>query len=194
MNKSGRAILLAVGGGIAAYKSATLCSRLAQAGHDVRAVMTASSQQFLGAATLAALSGNPVATQTFDSAAHPLGPHIELADEIDLMLVVPATANLMAKFAGGIADDLVTTLYLQATCPVWLAPAMSDPMWKKPAVQRNVGQLQDDGCRVIGPETGWLSCRVQGEGRMTDPETIFEEVQQWNESNASRSNERNSVQ
>lgn len=184
MNDSGRAILLAVGGGIAAYKSAILCSRLVQSGHEVRAVMTGSSQHFLGAATLAALSGNPVTSDTFDPSGHPLGPHIELAKEIDLMLVVPTTANLMAKFAGGIADDLLSTLYLQLTCPIWLAPAMSDPMWKKNSVQRNVRQLTDDGCRLIGPDKGWLSCRVEGEGRMADPEMIFDEVQRWAGQNA----------
>ena len=166
-----RRILLAVGGGIAAYKTATVCSRLAQAGHAVQAVMTRSATEFLGTATLAALSGRPVAVSGFDSK-YPLGPHIELADDIDLMIVAPATANLLAKFAGGLADDLVSTLYLQNVAPVLLAPAMSDPMWTKPAVQRNVARLRDDGCEMVGPESGWLSCRVMGMGRMSEPDAI----------------------
>lgn len=166
-------ILLAVGGGIAAYKAAILCSRLAQAGHQVQTVMTRSATEFLGPPTLAALSGRAVGLDGFD-AKHPLGSHIELAVDVDLMIVAPATANLIAKFSHGIADDLVSTLYLQNTAPVLIAPAMSDPMWNKPSVGRNVTQLAADGCQLIGPESGWLSCRVKGVGRMSDPEAIFQ--------------------
>ncbi len=173
MSNNGRAILLAVGGGVAAYKSAILCSRLAQAGHDVRAAMTRSAGQFIGKATLAALSGKAVACDTFDSS-YPLGAHIEVARDLDLMIVAPATANLLAKFACGIADDLVSTLYLQVECPVLLAPAMSSNMWHQPAVQRNVETLRSDGCDFVGPETGWLSCRVSGDGRMSEPERILQ--------------------
>lgn len=177
MSQPGRAILLAVGGGIAAYKSAILCSRLVQLGYDLRVVMTRASTEFIGAATLAALSGKPVALETFDPS-HPLGSHIELANQVDLMVVAPATANLLAKFASGIADDLTSTLYLQATCPVLLAPAMSDPMWTSPAVQRNVDRCRQDGCHLVGPETGWLSCRVSGEGRMSEPEKILQAAEE----------------
>ncbi|MDV6031989.1 MAG: phosphopantothenoylcysteine decarboxylase [Phycisphaera sp. RhM] len=166
-------ILLAVGGGIAAYKAAILCSRLAQAGHRVQTVMTRSATEFLGPPTLAALSGRAVGRDGFD-AKHPLGSHIELALDVDLMIVAPATANLIAKFSQGLADDLVSTLYLQNTAPVLIAPAMSDPMWNKPSVGRNVAQLTADGCQLIGPESGWLSCRVKGVGRMSDPEAIFQ--------------------
>lgn len=166
-------ILLAVGGGIAAYKAAILCSRLAQAGHRVQTVMTRSATEFLGPPTLAALSGRTVGLDGFD-AKHPLGSHIELALDLDLMIVAPATANLIAKFSQGIADDLVSTLYLQNTAPVLIAPAMSDPMWNKPSVGRNIAQLTADGCQLIGPESGWLSCRVKGVGRMSDPEAIFQ--------------------
>jgi len=165
-------ILLGVGGGIAAYKVADLCSKLAQAGHEVRVVMTASANRFVGSATFAALSGRPVAGEGFD-ASYPLGAHIELARDVHLMLVAPATANVLGKFANGVADDLLSTLYLQNTAPVLLAPAMSDPMWKHPAVRRNVNILKDDGVRFVGPDSGWLSCRVQGEGRLSAPETIF---------------------
>jgi len=173
MADSKRTILLAVGGGIAAYKSAFLCSRLAQSGHEVRVAMTRSAMQFVGVQTFSALSGRTVATDSFQPGAHPLGPHIELADGIDLMIVAPATANLMAKFAFGLADDLVSTLYLQRETPVLLAPAMSAAMWSKPAVQRNVKKLRTDGCQFVGPGEGWLSCRVQGAGRMAEPEEIL---------------------
>ncbi len=178
MTTSGRAILLAVGGGIAAYKSATVCSRLVQAGNDLRTAMTASATEFLGAATLSALSGKPVAKHSFESDLYPLGAHIQLSRGIDLMIVAPATANLLAKFATGVADDLISTLYLQAECPVLLAPAMSESMWSKPSVQRNIETLRRDGCHIIGPESGWLSCRVKGEGRMAEPEQIVERVNQ----------------
>lgn len=172
-------ILLAVGGGIAAYKSAALCSRLAQAGHEVRVSMTPAATRFVGPATFAALSGRPVATEVFQCDDWPLGPHIELAGSgnrraADLMIVAPATADLMARFAHGLADDVVTALYLQVECPVLIAPAMSRSMWSKPSVQRNVTQLQSDGCRFVGPEEGWLSCRERGSGRMCEPDRIAE--------------------
>ena len=173
-----RRILLAVGGGIAAYKSAVVCSRLVQNGYDVRVAMTESSKNFIGVATMSALSGKPVASGSFDSAQFPLGAHIELAKDVDLLVVAPATANLLGKFAQGIADDLVSTLYLQVDCPVLLAPAMSDPMWNKPAVQRNVETLRADCCHFVGPESGWLSCRVRGEGRMSEPDSIVEAIEQ----------------
>jgi phosphopantothenoylcysteine decarboxylase/phosphopantothenate--cysteine ligase len=173
MSDDRRVILLAIGGGIAAYKSAFLCSRLAQLGHEVRVAMTESATQFIGVQTLAALSGRSVATDSFTPDHHPLGSHIEVAEAIDLMIVAPATANLLSKFAGGLADDLVSTLYLQRQSPVLLAPAMSNAMWSKPAVERNVAQLREDGCHLIGPAEGWLSCRVKGEGRMSEPDEIL---------------------
>ena len=168
-------VLLCIGGGIAAYKSAMLCSKLVQSSVDVRVAMTKSATEFIGPPTLAALSGRHIATASFDSH-YPLGAHIELANGADLMVVAPATADLMAKFACGIADDLVSTLYLQVACPVMLAPAMSDPMWNKPSVQRNVKQLREDGCQLVGPDSGWLSCRVRGDGRMSEPATIAEAI------------------
>ena len=173
-----RRILLAVGGGIAAYKSAAVCSRLVQQGYDVHVAMTESSKNFIGAATMSALSGNSIANGSFDSSQFPLGAHIELANNVDLLVVAPATANLLGKFAHGIADDLVSTLYLQVDCPVLLAPAMSDAMWSKPSVARNVETLRRDGCHFVGPESGWLSCRVRGEGRMSEPDSIVEAIEQ----------------
>ena len=168
-------ILLAVGGGIAAYKSAALCSRLVQSDHDVRVVMTETSRHFVGSATFAALSGKPV--WTADVAAEtPLGGHIEATREVDLMVVAPATANLLAKFAGGIADSLVSTCYLQCAAPVLIVPAMSSVMWQSAAVQRNVRILTGDGVRRVGPDEGWLSCRTRGRGRMAEPEAIAEVI------------------
>ena len=175
---SKKVIVLGVGGGIAAYKVATVCSRLCQAGHEVRVVMTRAAMQFVGTATFAALSGKPVAIDSFDQATWPLGPHIELAAGADLLVVAPATANIIGQFASGLAGDLLATLYLQATCPVLLAPAMSNHMWSKPAVQRNVQQLRADGCHFVGPEVGWLSCRQSGEGRMSEAAAIVEAIQQ----------------
>ena len=174
MSDSRRAIVLAVGGGIAAYKSAIVCSRLVQCGHEVRVVMTRSALKFVGVSTFSALSGRRVATETFDPEQNPLGAHIELAEGCDLMIVAPATANLMSRFALGLADDLVSTLYLQISSPVLLAPAMSESMWGKPAVQRNVNRLREDGCHFIGPSSGWLSGRASGEGRMSEPNEILE--------------------
>ncbi|TWT53621.1 Phosphopantothenoylcysteine decarboxylase [Rubripirellula amarantea] len=171
MSKTSPTVLLCIGGGIAAYKSAMLCSRLVQNGVQVRVAMSDAATKFIGVPTLSALSGRSVATSLFD-ASRPLGSHIELADGLDLMIVAPATADLLAKFAHGIADDLISTTYLQATCPVILSPAMSDSMWNKAAVKRNIETLAKDGCKMIGPESGWLSCRVRGDGRMSEPDTI----------------------
>ena len=109
---------------------------------------------------------------SFEPSAHPLGAHIELAAKADLVVVAPATADLLAKAAHGVADDLLTTLLLCRECPLLVAPAMNAAMWEKPAVQRNVRQLAADGATIIDPETGWLSCRRTGAGRMAEPETI----------------------
>ncbi|QDS95187.1 Phosphopantothenoylcysteine decarboxylase [Roseimaritima multifibrata] len=169
-----RHVVVAIGAGIAAYKSATLVSRLVQQDFAVRVVMTSGAQEFIGQATLAALSGHPVASDRFDPAHHPLGTHIEWTKDADLLIVAPATADLLGKFANGIADTLLTTMWLQAECPLLLAPAMSNVMWEKPSVQRNVAQLREDGIQMIGPDHGWLSCRRKGPGRMAEPEAILE--------------------
>ena len=177
-NSSGQNVILAIGGGIAAYKSAALCSKLAQAGYQVRVAMTSAATEFIGAATLAALSGRAVATGSFDSGTWPLGPHIEFSENADLMIVAPATANLIGQFANGLAGDLVATLYLQVECPVLIAPAMSSSMWCKQSVQRNIETLRNDGCDIIGPDAGWLSCRKTGSGRMSEPEAILQAAQE----------------
>ena len=169
---TGREIVIGVSGGIAAYKAAALTSHLVQQGAGVTAVLTRHARKFIGAATFAALTGRPVASRSFDPAAFPLGAHIELAAKAELVVVAPATADLLAKAAHGMADDLLTTLLLCAECPVLYAPAMNAAMWSKPAVQRNVQTLADDGATIVPPGTGWLSCRQTGAGRMAEPDQI----------------------
>jgi phosphopantothenoylcysteine decarboxylase/phosphopantothenate--cysteine ligase len=171
----GREILIGVTGGIAVYKTAALVSQLVQAGAGVSVVMTESAQKFVGPVTFAALTGRPVANNMFDDR-QSLGTHIELAEAAHLMCVAPATANFLAKAAHGIADDLLTTLYLAFAGPVLLAPAMNTVMWEKAATQRNLRQLQDDGVNTVGPDEGWLSCRKTGVGRMASPDAIFQAI------------------
>lgn len=168
----GREIILGVSGGIAAYKTAQLVSQLVQAGAGVSVVMTATAREFIGPATFTALTGRPVLEHTFDPR-FPLGSHIELAERGELLCIAPATANVLAKAATGMADDLLSTLLLAFTGPVLLAPAMNCEMWEKPAVQRNVTRLREDGLHFVDPEEGWLSCRRRGVGRMSAPETIL---------------------
>lgn len=175
---SKRRVVVGICGGIAAYKSAALVSKLAQQGHTVSVVLTESATQFVGPATFAALCNQAPVVHSFDSR-FPLGPHIELANECNLFIIAPATARLLASCAHGLADDLLSTLYLNMECPVVLAPAMSTPMWEKPAVQRNVAQLTQDGVHWVGPESGWLSCRRVGAGRMAEPDTILAACKTW---------------
>lgn len=168
-------ILIGVSGGVAAYKTAMLVSRLVQSDWQVQVVTTTSAQQFVGDATFAALSGRTVASKLFDDR-YPLGAHIELARDYDLMCIAPATANIIGKMAGGLADDLLSTLCLCFTGPILMAPAMNCEMWEKASVQRNIKTLTDDGIQMIGPGEGWLSCRVKGAGRMSEPEEILEAI------------------
>jgi phosphopantothenoylcysteine decarboxylase/phosphopantothenate--cysteine ligase len=172
-----REVIIGVSGGIAAYKTAALVSQLVQGGVGVSVVMTAAAREFIGPATFAALTGRPVLENVFDNERHPLGAHIELAERGELLCVAPATANVLAKAATGMADDLLSTLLLSFTGPVLLAPAMNCEMWEKPAVQRNVAQLRRDGFHFVDPEEGWLSCRKRGMGRMAAPEKILAAIQ-----------------
>ena len=174
----GREILVGVSGGIAAYKTAAMVSQMVQMGMHVHVAMTPAAQQFVGTATFAALTGRPVATHVFDDCQVPLGAHIMLAELCELMCVAPDTADYLAKTACGIADDLLSTLYLSLTGPVIMAPAMNSEMWAKPSVQRNVRQLQDDGAMIIEPDSGWLSCRKSGPGRMADPDRIYRHIRE----------------
>jgi phosphopantothenoylcysteine decarboxylase len=168
-------IVVGIGGGIAAYKVATVVSRLVQQGHSVDVVLTSGATQFIGQATFTALCGRPAITDTYDNR-FPLGPHIELAEGTDLLVIAPATARLLGSCAFGLADDLLSTLYLACQGKILMAPAMSTPMWEQPSVQRNVAQLTEDGVNWVGPECGWLSCRKQGVGRMAEPEQILEAI------------------
>ena len=165
-------VVVGISGGIAAYKSAALVSCLAQRGLDVSVVLTDAATQFVGPATFSALCNRPPVVDAFDPR-FPLGPHIELATDCTLFIVAPATAHIIASCAMGLADCLLSTLYLNMECPILFAPAMSTPMWEKAAVIRNVTQLKSDGVHFIGPDTGWLSCRRMGAGRMSEPESIL---------------------
>lgn len=168
----GREILIGVTGGIAAYKTAALVSQLVQAGAGVTVVLTEAAKEFIGPTTFEALTGRPVPKGSFGDPDYPLGVHIELARRAEVLCVAPATANFLAKAAVGLADDLLSTLYLAFRGPVIIAPAMNAEMWSKPAVQRGVAQLLADGVTIVDPEAGWLSCRDQGVGRMAAPEKI----------------------
>lgn len=166
-------ILIGVSGGVAAYKTADLTSKLVQQGHKVTVVMTESAKQFIGETTFQALTGRPVYSDMYAPQEHFIGEHIGLARRADLFLIAPATANVIAKLAHGLADDLLTTLALAVTCPILIAPAMNNEMWSKPPVQRNLEQLKEDGIHIIGPGEGWLSCGAVGPGRMADQEDVL---------------------
>ncbi len=175
----GHEILLGVTGGIAAYKSADLCSRLMQEGNAVSVVMTRSAERFIGKTTFEALTGRPVHRRLFAPAEHHLGEHIGLVRRAELLVIAPASANCLAKISHGIADDLLSTIALSFTGPALLAPAMNSDMWEKPSVQRNVQQLKEDGYHVVEPGAGWLSCGQVGPGRMAEPAEIFEKIAEF---------------
>lgn len=174
-----REVLVGVSGGVAAYKTAELVSRLVKRKISVSVVMTASASNFIGKATFEALTNRPVHQSLFSPQEHFLGEHIGLARRAELFVIAPATANVLGKIAQGIADDLLTTLAMAATCPVILAPAMNTEMWAKPAVQRNISQLRADGYHLIAPGEGWLSCRVSGPGRMAEASEIEANILTW---------------
>ena len=165
-------VVLGVCGGIAAYKSCELLRLCTESGHDVRVVPTAASLKFVGAPTWAALSGRPVTTEVWDDA-HEV-PHVRIGRQADLVVVAPATADLLAKAAHGLADDLLTNTLLTATCPVVFAPAMHTEMWENPATQANVALLRSRGYLVIEPAVGRLTGADTGKGRLPDPLAIFE--------------------
>ena len=165
-------ILLGVSGGIAAYKSAELVRLLRKQGNEVRVVMTRSAMQFISPLTFQALSGNPVHSELLDADAENAMGHISLARWADLLIIAPATANLIAKLSHGLADDLLSTLYLAALCPVYVAPAMNQAMWNKAVTQENIEKLQRHGVTVIGPEQGDQACGETGFGRMSEPVAI----------------------
>ncbi|WP_030893247.1 bifunctional phosphopantothenoylcysteine decarboxylase/phosphopantothenate--cysteine ligase CoaBC [Streptomyces sp. NRRL F-5053] len=165
-------VVLGVSGGIAAYKACELARRLTESGHDVRAVPTDAALHFIGAATWSALTGHPVATEVWESV-HEV-PHVRIGQEADLVVVAPATADLLAKAAHGLADDLLTNTLLTARCPVVFAPAMHTEMWEHPATRANVATLRERGAHVIEPAVGRLTGVDTGKGRLPDPDAIFE--------------------
>ncbi|MFK0254784.1 bifunctional phosphopantothenoylcysteine decarboxylase/phosphopantothenate--cysteine ligase CoaBC [Streptomyces sp. NPDC090445] len=165
-------VVLGVSGGIAAYKACELLRRLTESGHDVWVVPTASALNFVGEATWAALSGNPAGTEVWESV-HEV-PHVRIGQTADLVVVAPATADMLAKAAHGLADDLLTNTLLTARCPVVFAPAMHTEMWEHPATQENVATLRRRGAVVIEPAVGRLTGKDTGKGRLPDPEEIFE--------------------
>jgi phosphopantothenoylcysteine decarboxylase/phosphopantothenate--cysteine ligase len=167
-----RRILLAVTGGIAAYKAPELVRALRRAGNTVRCAMTSNAVEFVAPLALQAVSGHAVRTQLFDPVEEGGIDHIALADWADLVVVAPATANILAKLANGLADDLVSTVALATRAPLLVAPAMNVNMWCHPATQNNVTALQQRGVRMIGPESGELACGWEGEGRMAEPQAI----------------------
>jgi phosphopantothenoylcysteine decarboxylase len=174
---SGVEIILGVTGGVAAYKAADLCSKLVQGGGLVTAVLTTAARQFIGATTFEALTGRPVYGDLFNPQEHYRGEHIGLAQRAKLMVVAPASADYLGKVANGLADDLLSTLALTITCPLILAPAMNNEMWRKPAVERNVERLRADGVLLDGPGSGWLSCGQVGPGRMSEPGEILAAIE-----------------
>lgn len=173
---NGRRILIGVSGGVAAYKSAELVRRLRQAGAEVRVMMTPSATQFITPLTLQALSGKPVHTQLLDPAAEAGMGHIELARWAEAILIAPATANVIARLAQGMADDLLTTVCLASEAPLLMAPAMNHVMWNHSVTQDNCMMLLQRGVRLLGPAAGEQACGEVGMGRMLEPEQLLQEL------------------
>jgi phosphopantothenoylcysteine decarboxylase/phosphopantothenate--cysteine ligase len=168
-------IILGVGGGIAAYKSAEIARLLMQEGHEVQAVMTRAAQEFIRPLTFAAITGRKTLTDLF--AIESAIEHISVAQENELLAIAPATADLIAKLAHGLADDFLTTLYLAFTGPVVVAPSMNSNMWLHPATQANLETLRQRGHRIVEPDSGYLACGMTGPGRLADPGAIVEAIQ-----------------
>ena len=175
----GRRIVIGVTGGIAAYKTCTVVSRLAQAGAQVTVLMTENATKFVTPLTFQALSANPVYTSAWEHVESKDPQHVSLARDAALVLIAPCTMDCMAKLAHGMTDDIVA-LVLSATdrrkTPVLLAPSMNDAMWNQPSTQRNLQTLIADGFEMVGPGEGWQACRTNGTGRMSEPEVLLEAV------------------
>ena len=176
MRLDGRTVVVGVTGGIGAYKAVEVARGLQRRGHDVVAVMTHAATRFVGPVTFEAITRRRVIVDQFDAGMNADIEHLALASTIDLLLIAPATANVLAKLATGIADDLLTTVMLATRARVVLAPAMNVHMWEHPVVQENLARLVARGARVVGPATGALACGYEGAGRLADPADIFEEV------------------
>ena len=173
---SKKRLLLGITGGVAAYKAAELARLLTQDGIDVRTVMTQSACHFVGPVTFQSLTGNPVYTDLWEAnAAHNMA-HINLSRNVDMILVAPASADFIARLANGMADDLLATLCLARDCPIMIAPAMNRQMWENSATKRNLSSLQNDGVKIIGPESGAQACGEMGMGRMLEASELAETV------------------
>jgi phosphopantothenoylcysteine decarboxylase/phosphopantothenate--cysteine ligase len=177
MALTGKRILLGLTGGIAAYKAAELTRLLGRAGADVRVAMTEAATRFVTPLTFQALSGQPVWTDLWDPRVHDGMGHIELSRDRDLIVVAPASADFLAKLAGGAADDLLSTLCVARRCPLLAAPAMNVEMWQNAATQRNVARLREDGVHLAGPAAGEQACGEVGLGRMLEPPQILAEIE-----------------
>ena len=180
MSESGKNIVLGISGSIAAYKAADLTSQLVKAGHTVNVVMTKDAQEFITPLTLQVLSKKPVTSDLFDEKESWRPSHIQLADEADLFVVAPASANVVAQFAHGLAGDALSTIALAIgpRAPWLIAPAMNGHMWNNPATQENVEKLKSRGANFIDPEDGMLACGYEGVGRLWEVEGIVEKSQQ----------------
>ena len=178
MNLADKHIVLGITGGIAAYKAPFIVRGLTAAGAQVQVVMSANAHEFVTATSLQAVAGTPVRDNLWDHAAEAAMGHIELARWADLLLVAPATADLIARLAAGRADDLLTTTALATAAPLLLAPAMNADMWANPICQRNLSLLREllPNLSEVGPEEGWQACRTTGGGRMSEPEAIRDAI------------------
>lgn len=176
MMLKGRKIVLGVTGGIAAYKVAELVRELVKAGAEVHVVMTRNAQAFITPLTFQTLSGNPVTTELFNLIAESEIGHIALADRAEVLVIAPATANIIGKIAAGVADDMLTTIVMATQAPVLLAPAMNVHMWKNPICQENIQRLRSRGYHFIDPEAGELACGYEGKGRLAEIPAIVEEI------------------
>ena len=176
MNLTGRNIVLGITGGIAAYKSAEIVSRLRHSGANVHVIMTRNATEFVAPLTFRTLSANPVAINTFEAPEYWNVEHVALAKWADLFVIAPATANILAKMAHGIADDMLSTTVLATKAPVLAAPAMNTGMWTAEATQANVAVLKSRGVLFCGPESGMLACGDEGAGRMSEPEDIVRQI------------------
>lgn len=176
MDLTGREIVLGVTGGIAAYKSAEIVSRLRHLGANVHVIMTKNATEFVSPLTFQTLSANQVVTDTFAAPEYWNVEHVALAKLAEVFVIAPATANILAKMANGIADDMLSTTVLATKAPILTAPAMNTGMWTAEAMEQNVKTLKERGVLMIGPESGILACGDEGAGRMSEPEAIVEEI------------------
>lgn len=174
----GREIILGVTGSIAAYKAVYLCRELTRRGANVHVVMTPNAKHFVTPLTFQTVTGNPVTNEMFELLSGSEIGHVSLADRAHITVVAPATANILGKVANGLADDFLSTMIMATKVPVLFAPAMNTVMWESPAVRLNVARLTEAGYHFVDPATGELACRVQGQGKMAEPETIIQRIEE----------------